>query len=73
MQFVLKLSLLKPNKLQHITVLLQRKTVGLLWNFLKYGTQKGEIELLDRNIHFGGKFFQFVKCQTIGLTLRGLS
>ena len=42
----LKLSLLKPKKRQHLTVLQQRKRAeiaGLIWNFLKSGTQKGEI------------------------------
>lgn len=71
-----KLSPLKLKKRQHLTVLQKRKRpeeVGLLWNLLKSGTQKGKIVFSnEKNVHCGGKL-QSTKRQSAGPTLRGRS
>ena len=62
----LKLSLLKPKKHQHLTVLQQERELVFFWICWNLARKS------DKNIHFGGKV-QSTKCQSDGLTLRGRS
>ena len=68
----LKLSPLKLKKRQHLTVLQQRKRADLLWNFLKSGTQKGEIVFSDETYSLWSQS-SIHKRQNAGRTLRGRS
>ena len=71
----LKLSPLKLNKRQHLTVFQRRKRAertDILWNLLKSETQKVARFFRRKNIYSGGKV-KFTKLQSACRTLRGRS